>query len=791
MNDYIWTLNNLKEFAGHFDPQVRTWACRRALALYADGGLDIFKSLFKDEDETVAAEALLSLRGIADSSIAADVLQLYRQSRGTLGELSAAILAELKEEKFPGLFAEKLRDQELGRLEKIEGLYALGSFSDALTLEILAAELDNSIKQKDTTFLKPVIESLVKQKNGLEPVLRRLSSSTKAIAAEIFSALLGYAHLAFPAPELELIFKKKDPFPVQIGNYLKVQFGDLFAENFAKLFREKKYAMILKSLLEKVEERFRKISPNHSTAKNLTSLSSFQLLDGFRNFSWSGNEKHLRNIVIVSIMLVSKLVEETELMVVNIDKSDDDVLFSILFENRCSYEIDEEIIETLLQRCSRETLIGNAVEQIENEPDSAGTVKAFTLLRRLRASEAIAVMVNWLEKSHQNETCDECRAALQQMGSSLVEFFILNYKKLTHTQKCYLLWVLADIPLAETVDFLLHNWADLWKTDKETFVEALEGVASDRFIAPLRQELVPEELHEEKCYYILCMIHGVEDPILDEIRETMLMNEREFEDLLSSGEVGLGVVLTQPIKAELKCDKCQKNYFYDIETVCVDGDEPEIGDRIVCKNCRAINQYEITAKGKMAIMAYLSILIECQKLGDFDPDSCPLKIVSTGMLGGKKMTTSEIEAFYRKKVAETPNDPGGRIGYGNVLMNQGKELEAVFQFHQALKLDSDAVEAYGSLGRYESEKGNIEKAYEYFKLAFKCMNVARFYRSSDPEGLKDSLVYELQRLEAILGKADHQYDDIAVSKISTPKDAGRNDPCPCGSGRKYKKCCLQ
>jgi len=23
-----------------------------------------------------------------------------------------------------------------------------------------------------------------------------------------------------------------------------------------------------------------------------------------------------------------------------------------------------------------------------------------------------------------------------------------------------------------------------------------------------------------------------------------------------------------------------------------------------------------------------------------------------------------------------------------------------------------------------------------------------------------------------------------------PKKIGRNDPCPCGSGKKYKKCCL-
>ena len=27
--------------------------------------------------------------------------------------------------------------------------------------------------------------------------------------------------------------------------------------------------------------------------------------------------------------------------------------------------------------------------------------------------------------------------------------------------------------------------------------------------------------------------------------------------------------------------------------------------------------------------------------------------------------------------------------------------------------------------------------------------------------------------------------------LNRAKDVGRNDPCPCGSGKKYKKCCLQ
>ena len=29
-----------------------------------------------------------------------------------------------------------------------------------------------------------------------------------------------------------------------------------------------------------------------------------------------------------------------------------------------------------------------------------------------------------------------------------------------------------------------------------------------------------------------------------------------------------------------------------------------------------------------------------------------------------------------------------------------------------------------------------------------------------------------------------------VIDMNTRKKIGRNDPCPCGSGKKYKKCCL-
>ena len=34
-----------------------------------------------------------------------------------------------------------------------------------------------------------------------------------------------------------------------------------------------------------------------------------------------------------------------------------------------------------------------------------------------------------------------------------------------------------------------------------------------------------------------------------------------------------------------------------------------------------------------------------------------------------------------------------------------------------------------------------------------------------------------------------EYEDISIPRVTQPPRIGRNAPCPCGSGRKYKKCC--
>lgn len=61
----------------------------------------------------------------------------------------------------------------------------------------------------------------------------------------------------------------------------------------------------------------------------------------------------------------------------------------------------------------------------------------------------------------------------------------------------------------------------------------------------------------------------------------------------------------------------------------------------------------------------------------------------------------------------------------------------------------------------------------------------------DPE-LGEMLVEVVQH-NATTPKKDHiivsdQY--VGTRTVTKTKTVGRNEPCPCGSGRKYKKCCV-
>lgn len=58
---------------------------------------------------------------------------------------------------------------------------------------------------------------------------------------------------------------------------------------------------------------------------------------------------------------------------------------------------------------------------------------------------------------------------------------------------------------------------------------------------------------------------------------------------------------------------------------------------------------------------------------------------------------------------------------------------------------------------------------------------------------RDGRIYSVEQV-AVMGRDDQSYmRPMAYGPTPAQRASnriGRNDPCPCGSGRKFKKCCI-
>ena len=85
-----------------------------------------------------------------------------------------------------------------------------------------------------------------------------------------------------------------------------------------------------------------------------------------------------------------------------------------------------------------------------------------------------------------------------------------------------------------------------------------------------------------------------------------------------------------------------------------------------------------------------------------------------------------------------------------------------------------------------SVPGDLEDVEIALGLGIKRVTPKPNYHNHSPEILKS-----LQALSHLTGLDGSELDYYTDSQVDRKENKiGRNDPCPCGSGKKYKKCCL-
>lgn len=128
--------------------------------------------------------------------------------------------------------------------------------------------------------------------------------------------------------------------------------------------------------------------------------------------------------------------------------------------------------------------------------------------------------------------------------------------------------------------------------------------------------------------------------------------------------------------------------------------------------------------------------------------------------------------------------------YAQILSEGQWELEGTVK-ELADRFEMDTVLFTGFLDGINTslaESLNIEGLEEDTPVKLTILPERLYFNMLDA---KADWLYNLPQWDGILTKERRReiYQEYRASKMAVSNKVGRNDPCPCGSGKKYKKCC--
>jgi tetratricopeptide (TPR) repeat protein len=214
-----------------------------------------------------------------------------------------------------------------------------------------------------------------------------------------------------------------------------------------------------------------------------------------------------------------------------------------------------------------------------------------------------------------------------------------------------------------------------------------------------------------------------------------------------------------------------------------------LADEFPCASCGGWVDFEVTAGAHLTITAEL--LKMASEGGKEHAGQSKTLIAAEAPYYGKRLPVGEVVSRCKESVANNPNSISDwlRLGfcYHQVLSRPRHGLGYV---EKALLLEPNAVEAVLQKADAMAMQGDEAAAFQLLDQALESKEHWRFFLTdvASPAQLTARFAHLYNELLRRLRRTDRA--SLHASFLGASKKVGRNDPCPCGSGKKYKKCCL-
>jgi tetratricopeptide (TPR) repeat protein len=392
------------------------------------------------------------------------------------------------------------------------------------------------------------------------------------------------------------------------------------------------------------------------------------------------------------------------------------------------------------------------------------------------------------------------------VGEPLFQALERRYPELSPEGRIGACTFLFAMPPAVIESFAENHWESLWKLNRALALELVENAVSEAGLERIRPKAGKGQSDIDRTFVLLAELLGNQFPELDDARKTVFQADalqRRVDDALLDQD-GEALLSIPAFRMFLECPECGAENEYDVNRVYLlqDPNQPFFpGQEYTCLDCGNTGEMEWSESAErflQALLMYISLTEDEEERKKLLETS--IFELNTLQVFGKTHSIPDGLEAYESAIQESPNKVGLRIGYANVLTQLGRPERATTFYKEALARDPSFIQAHFGLATLAAKAGDEAKAFDWLEEGRRRWDEAQVFTGF-------STAQRAEMLEEFFEVYCDFYNEAAenlglkVARLHPPRDrildadtgkkkVGRNDPCPCGSGKKYKKCCL-
>jgi tetratricopeptide (TPR) repeat protein len=393
-----------------------------------------------------------------------------------------------------------------------------------------------------------------------------------------------------------------------------------------------------------------------------------------------------------------------------------------------------------------------------------------------------------------------------RFGERAVDFFDTCFSELNENGNIIILNIISQIGGEKAVAFLENHFDACMAIDRGQTLSACEELACCYCLDRIRPKINKHQTDIDDAYMLISLLTGDRTPEIQKMLQAYYQREQENARVMNSFHSGDILGTFKPyMDIELKCRQCGDANTYRVNRVIIDKTGGNyIAQEIECISCGQFPEFHITPSGNRKItmemmrLTFVTSAEDIQKAKEISPIE-----MQRFSAFGKEMSVSQAIETYKSRIADDPDNAEYYVGLGNIYSYLDKRTVAAPYLERSIALDPEYVEVYHTLAVFSEDRKDTDKALSWLKKGAPYLKLLKFlkYSKIDPDEFTEEYIGFHNELLILAGglEKDQIKPIYAPARNDAPspepfiredKKIGRNDPCPCGSGKKYKKCCL-